>query len=67
MTARCTLCGEEFNYRRYELGYHTCLDCGETQAKQINHCIVPMHKSNYVVITDPKLLIGINNKASRNG
>jgi predicted nucleic acid-binding Zn-ribbon protein len=67
MTARCTSCGEEFDYRRYLLGYRTCLECGEATAREVKHCIVPMHKSNYVLITDQKLLVGINNKATRNG
>jgi hypothetical protein len=27
---------------------------------------VPMHKSNYIVVTDMSLLLGINNKQQRN-
>ena len=43
-------------------GYDTCLDCGEENALQVKHTIVPMHKSNYVVVSDKSLLKGINNK-----
>jgi len=38
----------------------TCLKCGEIRAKQVKHCIVPMPKSNYIVVTDMQLLIGLN-------
>ena len=48
--------------RRVEAGYTTCLPCGEAQAKQVRHTIVPMHKSNYMVISDKRDLMGINNK-----
>lgn len=34
----------------------------DTRARQVKHTIVPMHKSNYMVITDRRDLMGINNK-----
>ena len=43
-------------------GYFTCLACGEEQARAVKHCIVPMHKSNYVVVSDRNLLTGVNQK-----
>lgn len=48
--------------RRYRAGFVTCLRCGEEEAKQTKHTIVPMHKSNYMVISDRRDLMGINNK-----
>lgn len=45
---------------RYALGYRTCLPCGERVARKETHCIVPMPKSNYIVVTDPSLLKGLN-------
>ena len=33
--AECTKCGEEYNYRRKELGYSTCLGCGDQSARSI--------------------------------
>ena len=39
-----------------------CLDCGEANAKLRKHTIVPMHKSNYMLITNLDDLKGINNK-----
>ena len=64
MKPKCMLCGESFAPKRLELGYRVCLDCGDSQAIQDrqNWCVAPMHKSNYVLITDRKDLLGINNK-----
>ena len=45
---------------RVALGYRTCLPCGERVARKETHCIVPMPKSNYIVVTDPSLLKGLN-------
>jgi hypothetical protein len=49
-------------FRRWKAGYFTCLACGEEQARAVKHCIVPMHKSNYVVVSDRNLLTGVNQK-----
>lgn len=56
----CQNCGDDINPLRTALGYKYCLSCGETRAKQVKHCIVPMPKSNYIVVTDMALLIGLN-------
>lgn len=58
----CRNCGEEVALLRWRLSYRTCLSCGEVEAKAVKHTIVPMHKSNYVLVTDNELLRGINNK-----
>ena len=55
-------CGAEIPAARYNLGYNTCLSCGEAAARRRTHCVVPMHKSNYTVITDREDLFRINNK-----
>ncbi len=52
----CNECGQDFNPLRAALGYKLCLDCGETVARERKHCIVPLPKSNYVVVTDLDLL-----------
>lgn len=49
---------------RSRLGYTTCLDCGEKQARATRHTIVPMAKSNYVLVTDLTLLKGLNKYAN---
>ena len=56
----CVLCGDHVLYARWKLGYKTCLVCGEKSARKQVHCIVPMPKSNYIVVTDPALLQGLN-------
>jgi predicted nucleic acid-binding Zn-ribbon protein len=35
--ATCIECGEDYNYKRKELGYPTCLDCGQASASRIIH------------------------------
>ena len=55
-------CGERVIPKRYALGYRTCLACGEKEARQVKHTIAPLHKSNYVVISNREDLKGLNNK-----
>ena len=57
-------CGEEIHEKRYALGYKLCLWCGEEAAHQARRlwCVVPLHKSNYILSTDRNDLVGINNK-----
>lgn len=61
---QCVECGCEYPARRRRLGFVVCLTCGEARSRKIKHCIVPMHKSNLVVVspTDKDLLVGITNK-----
>ena len=47
---------------RVKAGFGTCLPCGQEYARQVKHTVVPMHKSNYVMLTDMDDLKGINNK-----
>ena len=61
---RICRCGDTVNPLRAKLGYPTCLPCGETAAKKTRHTIVPMAKSNYIVVTDPQLLKGLNKYAN---
>jgi hypothetical protein len=64
----CTLCHwEKVPFKRWQLGietkdptYFTCMPCGEEQAKSVKHTIVPMPKSNYIVVTDKSLLLNLN-------
>jgi hypothetical protein len=46
------------------IGYTTCLRCGEREAQEARKlwCVAPLNKSNYVLITDPTLLRGLNPK-----
>ena len=58
----CVKCGDHVLDARYKLGYTTCLKCGEVDARNKKHTIAPMHKSNYVVVTNRQDLQGLNNK-----
>lgn len=55
-------CGEVVPPLRAQLGYRTCLSCGETQARQHRHTVAPLNKSNYMLFTDPELLKQLNPK-----
>jgi len=50
-------CGESIEPERIALGYYICTDCGEERAKRKVRTIVPLHKSNYVLITDTEDLL----------
>ena len=52
----CSDCGNPYSKKRLQAGYDVCMECGEHQAIKVKHTIVPMHKSNYVVVTDKSLL-----------
>ncbi len=58
----CRVCGDEIAEGRWALGYKFCLPCGDEVAKKVVRCVVPMHKSNYILITDRELLTGVNQK-----
>ena len=63
-TMRCVACHiEEVIAKRVEAGFITCLRCGEADARKVRHTIVPMHKSNYVVVSDTALLKCLNKVA----
>jgi hypothetical protein len=60
----CLSCAEPVAPARWAIGYRLCLSCGEQRAGQTRKhwCIAPMHKSNYMLITDLSDLRGLNNK-----
>lgn len=61
-THYCINCSDDVNPLRWNLGFKTCLACGEALARTFKHCIVPMHKSNYVPVYNLNDLVGINSK-----
>jgi hypothetical protein len=56
----CWGCGASVDTRRWEIGKRTCMECGEAEARRVKHCVVPMPKSNYILVTDLSLLNGLN-------
>ena len=65
MARVCLRCSEEVPDARASLGYDTCLPCGEIYARKRRHTIVPMNKSNYIVVTDRETLKQLNPKGAR--
>ena len=61
---RCNICTDIYSAKRANAGYNVCMPCGDAQAKKARHTIVPMSKSNYVVVTDLSLLKGLNKYAN---
>jgi hypothetical protein len=60
--AECVRCSGQVHPDRSSLGYDTCLVCGEVMARKRVFTVAPMHKSNYMLFTNPEDLKGINNK-----
>lgn len=58
----CVDCGNFIEDGRSRLGYKVCKDCGEAKAMldRSSWCVVPMPKSNYVLVTDKTLLNNLN-------
>lgn len=60
MDPECIECGDEYNPRRYQLGYYTCIECGE-EAAQIeilrkSKCSAPAYnKGAYMYVTSSQM------------
>ena len=59
---QCKLCGDTYDEARFRIGYAICMSCGDDLASKVVRTVAPMHKSNYVLITDRADLVGLNNK-----
>jgi hypothetical protein len=62
--AMCVSCGDYYTDRRLDLGYRTCLGCGDVEARAMTFCTAPLNKSNYVLISNVEDLKGLNPKRS---
>ena len=62
-TVTCHACGEQYYYRRKQLGYNFCLDCGDFRAskERSSWCIAPIaHKQGATLVTNKADLLGLN-------
>ena len=59
---QCKLCGSTYAAERLAIGYAVCMPCGNDLATRVVRTVAPMHKSNYMLITDRDDLVGLNNK-----
>jgi|TARA_R110001583_G_scaffold121954_2_gene273146 peptide methionine sulfoxide reductase MsrB len=60
----CRFCGEEYNKKRFDLGYLSCLDCGQIHAEKEKNfkskCTAPaFNKGAYQYITSIACVKGI--------
>ena len=46
----CVVCSAEVHDKRVKLGYDTCMLCGDKQAREVVHTVLPLHKSNYCLL-----------------
>ena len=56
----CVECGDDFPIKRRELGYHTCLECGEKYAKvesaHKSKCFAPAYnKGAYMYVSSKSM------------
>ena len=66
-TKLCNVCGsDEVIPARYNIGYRTCLKCGEVMAGKRKFTVVPMHKSNYVLTNKKELKVSITKEVCMN-
>jgi ribosomal protein L37AE/L43A len=56
----CRNCDDEYSTERWKLGYKVCMPCGEKLSHDAVRTVVPMPKSNYILVTDMSLLKGLN-------
>lgn len=50
--AFCSQCGHPYPAARLNLGYRTCLDCGDQAARQVKFTVmVPFSKGAYQVVS----------------
>ncbi len=58
----CRDCGDEYPVARLNLGYRTCLACGDAEARTVRWVAAPINKSNYMLIRNPAELKQLNPK-----
>jgi ribosomal protein L37AE/L43A len=59
---QCKLCGDTYDLGRLNIGYAICMPCGNEIAKSVKRTVVPMNKSNYMMVTDMSILKQLNPK-----
>jgi len=61
-TPQCKLCGDTYDEARFRIGYAICMSCGDDLASKVVRTVVPLNKSNYMMVTDMSLLKQLNPK-----
>ena len=60
--ANCVKCGDNYPLARHNLGYRTCLECGDVDARKVSWVSAPINKSNYMLVTNIEELKQLNPK-----
>jgi ribosomal protein L37AE/L43A len=60
MKFECVECGDDFNPKRFKLGYRTCIECGEeiAMAEKLrkSRCVAPAYnKGAYMYVTSSQM------------
>ncbi len=60
MKSECIECGDNFNPKRFKLGYRTCIECGEeiAQVEMVRKslCVAPAYnKGAYMYVTSSQM------------
>jgi len=63
-TTICRYCGEDYPMKRFDLGYLTCLDCGDIKAQEEKafkaKCTAPAYnKSAYFYVSSKEQVVGV--------
>jgi ribosomal protein L37AE/L43A len=58
----CRRCKLPIHEKRAALGYVTCRVCSEVVGSHVTRTVAPMHKSNYMLVSNRADLAGINSK-----
>ena len=56
--AKCIECGDDFNPKRYKLGYRTCIDTDEEKPKLkyfASRCIAPAYNKGLTYVTSSQM------------
>jgi ribosomal protein L37AE/L43A len=59
---QCKLCGVTYDAGRLAIGYAICMSCGDDLASKVVRTVVPLNKSNYMMVTDMSTLKQLNPK-----
>ena len=60
--AFCSQCGDTYPQRRQELGYRTCLSCGEAAARLVKFTVMPAFSKGAYQLISPTDVANTNPK-----
>jgi len=61
----CSKCGDSYPLARHNLGYRTCLECGDAAAKQISFVVMPAYSKGAYQLVSPADIAHTNPKRNQ--